>query len=71
MTLMKDFDNFMSSKRIIKYRTHATITRYWFETTLNYKPRILDPKIEELRCLVHKLSVTLTGLQYKPQWKIG
>ena len=49
------------------YRTRATITRSWFETALNYKPRILDQKIEEFPCLVHKLSVTLTALQYKPQ----
>ena len=37
----------------------------------DYKLRILDPKIEEFPCLVHKLSVTLTALQYKPQWKMG
>ena len=30
----------------IIYRTRAIITRSWFETTLNYKPRILDLKIE-------------------------
>ena len=53
------------------YRTRATITRSWFETALIYKPRILDQKIEEFPCLVHKLSVTLTALQYKPQWKVG
>ena len=101
-----------------KDRTLATITRSLFETALNYKPRILDPNIEEFPCLislqslvqgqyrartgfslwsfshrkktcyyreplfslqgpcfhyrewvcsVHKLSVTLTALQYKPQ----
>ena len=27
------------------------------------KPRILDPKIEEFTCLVHKLSVTLTAVK--------
>ena len=53
------------------YHMCATITCSWFETALKYKPRILDPKIEEFPCLVHKLSVTLTALQYKPQWKIG
>ena len=53
------------------YRTRAIITRSWFETALNYKPRILDPKIEEFPCLVHKLSVTLTALQYKPNWKMA
>jgi len=49
-----------------EYRTRAIITRSWFETALDYKPRILEPKIEEFSCLVHKLSVTLTALQYKP-----
>ena len=29
------------------------------------------PKIEEFSGLVHKLSVILTALQYKPQWKMG
>ena len=53
------------------YCTHATITRSWFETTLICKPQILDRKIEEFPCLVHKLSVTLTALQYKLQRKIG
>ena len=43
----------------------AIITSSWFETALDYKPRILQPKIEE-----HKLSATLTALQYKPQLKI-
>ena len=33
---------------------------------LDYKPEILNPKIEEFPCLVYKLSVTLTDLQYKP-----
>ena len=37
------------------------------ETALDYKPRILDPKIEQFPCLVRKLSVTLTALQYKLQ----
>ena len=49
------------------YRTRAIITRSWFVTTLDYKPRILDPKIEEFPCLVHKLFATLSALQYKPQ----
>ena len=31
-----------------KYCTRAIITCSWFETALNYKPRILDLKIEEL-----------------------
>ena len=38
----------------------------WFETALDYKPQILDPKIEEFPCLVHKLSVISTALDYKP-----
>ena len=29
--------------------------------------RALDQKIEEFSCLVNKLFVTLTALQYKPQ----
>ena len=43
---------------IFKYRTHAIITCSWFETALNYKPRILDPKIEEFPCLVPGLFST-------------
>ena len=35
-----------------KYRTCAIITRSWFETALDYKPRILGPKIEGFLCLV-------------------
>ena len=57
--------------RKFEYRMRATITHSWFETALNYKPRILDPKIEEFPCLVDKLPVKLTTLQYKPQWKTG
>ena len=53
------------------YRTRANITCSWFETALDYKPQILDPEIEEFPCLVHKLSVALTALQYKLQWKMG
>ena len=53
------------------YHTPAIITRSWFETALDCKPRILDSKIEEFLVLVHKLSVTLTTLQYKPQRKMG
>ena len=45
----------------------AIITRSWFETALNYKLWILDPKIEEFPFLVHKLSVTLIALRYKPE----
>ena len=47
------------------YRKRAIIT--WFETTLDYKLRILAPKIEEFSCLMHKLSLILTALQYKLQ----
>ena len=66
-----DWKPFWMSIFIVIYRTRAIITRSWFETALNYKPRILDPKIEEFPCLLHKLSVTLTALQDKPQWKMG
>ena len=51
------------------YPTRIIITQ--FETALNYKPQILDPKIEEFPCLLNKFSVTLTTLRYKPQWKMG
>ena len=54
-----------------KYCMCAIITRSWIGTALNYKPQIFCPKIEEFPNSVHKLSVTLTVLQYKPQWKIG
>jgi hypothetical protein len=47
------------------YRTCAIIVLSLFETALNYKPKILGYKIEEFPCLVHKLSVILTPLQYK------
>ena len=30
------------------YHMRDIITRSWFETAINYKPRILDLKIEEL-----------------------
>ena len=30
--------------------------RSWFETILDFKPRILDPNVEEFSCLVHKGS---------------
>ena len=51
------------------YITRTIIIRSWFETALDNKPHILDPTIEEFPCLVHKLCVPLTALQYKPQWK--
>ena len=53
------------------FTVRVTITRYWFETALDYKPRILGSKIEEFSCLVHKFSVVLIALQYKPQWNLG
>ena len=34
------------SDQVITYRTRAIITRSWFETALDYKTLILDPKIE-------------------------
>ena len=52
-----------------KYRMGSIITCPCFETALNYKLLILDQKFEEFPCLVHTLSVTLTALQYKLQWK--
>ena len=52
------------------YRARAIITCSCFETAFNYKPRTLDPKIEEFPSLVHKLSVTLTALKYKLGLKI-
>ena len=50
--------------QILVYRTRAIITRSYFETTLDYKPLIYGPKIEEVPCLAHKLFVILTALQY-------
>ena len=38
---------------------------------LRLKTDVYPQKIEELSCLVHKLFVILTALQYKPQWKMG
>ena len=35
------------------------------QPALVYKPLILGPKIEEFPCLVHKLFIILTALQYK------
>ena len=48
-----------------RYRMRAIITRSLFETASDYLPRILGPKIAEFPCLVHKLSLILTTLQYK------
>ena len=70
-TLMRWLVNWVYWASPNSYHTRSIITRSWFETALVYYPRILDPKVEEFTCLVHKLSVTLTALQYKPQWKIG
>ena len=55
----------------IEYLTGAIVTRSWFETALDHKPRILGPKMEEFPSLVDKLSAILTALQYKPHWKMG
>ena len=49
----------------------ANITRSWFGTAFYKKPRTLDSKKGEFSCSEHKLSVTLTALQYKPQVKMG
>ena len=52
----------------IVYSTCNVITRSLFETTLDYQPRILGPKLNNfLIYLVHGLSVIITTLQYKPQ----
>ena len=48
------------------YRKRAIITRYWFETALDYKPWILGKQIKELPCLVYTLSVIQIALIYKP-----
>ena len=50
------------------YRTRAIITRSWFETALDYKPRILGPTF---LVYVLKQSAILTSLDYKPHWKWG
>ena len=50
---------------------HAIMTRSLFETTLDYKPQILGPKIEEFPSLVQKFCVISTTLKFKPQWKVG
>ena len=44
--------NFMQFPYKNDYRKLAIITRYWFETALDYKPWILGKQIEELPCLV-------------------
>ena len=41
------------------------------QPALDYKPRILDQKIWEFPCFVQKLTVILTALQNKQQWKMG
>ena len=53
-----------------RYRMRSIINRS-FETTFDYIPRILGPKIAEFPCLQHKLSVILTALQYNLQCKMG
>ena len=61
----------------IKFRWHdekttrAIITRSSFENALICELQILGLQIEEFPILVHKLSVVLTALQYKPQWTMG
>ena len=44
----------------ITYRTQAIIL---IRNRFDYRPQILEPKIEEFLCLLHKLSVTLITLQ--------
>ena len=43
---------------IFVYHTRAIIARSWFETALDYKPWILDPKIGEISCLVQIVNNT-------------
>ena len=69
--LDKDYETALVWIRKFSYLMRAIITHSWFEAVLDYKPRILDPKIEGFPCLVHKLSVTLTALRYKLWWKRG
>ena len=42
------------------YSMQAIITVSWYETALDYKQWILDPKIEKFPYLVLKLSATVT-----------
>ena len=46
---MKEWNTYIYSFAApeIDYCTRAIITWSWFETTLDYKPRILGQKIEE------------------------
>ena len=46
----------------LEYRTSAIITRSWFETALEYKPRILGPTF---LVYVPKWFVILTSLALK------
>ena len=64
---LKAFFPSKSAKIRFKYCMHAIITCSWFETAPDNKPRILDPKIEQFPCLVHKFSVTQTALQFELQ----
>ena len=45
---LTDHSTPISKEIIVSHHTRAIITRSWFETALNYKPRILDSKNEEL-----------------------
>ena len=68
---LKAFFPSKSAKIGFKYHMLTIITRSRFETALDLKPRILDPKIEQFPDIVHELSVTLTALQYKPTLPIA
>ena len=57
----------MNKKRVLNYSTCAIITPSWFETALDYKPRIF----EEFPSLLHKLSLILIAFDYKPKWTMG
>ena len=53
------------------HRQHQVINTFFsticvpLKPALDYKPRTLRSKIEEFPCLVHKLSLVLTALQYE------
>jgi hypothetical protein len=55
------------------YRTRTILTCCWFETALDLKPLLIINSgfYRRLFCLVNKLSLISTALDYKPKWKKG
>ena len=53
------------------YCSRSIITCSWLITTLIINHEFLAQKLKNFLFLVHKLSVVLIALQYKPQWKMG